>query len=704
MIERCLKTRMYRGLLCVVWLVLGAARAEAAELANPDWVGGYQTAAWQVLWGTDGAVSWRNGRGGHWQSAAVGERPIESLALDPQSGWMMALAEGRLYALDGKSGRIGLSLAEGWAISAVHFDAQSALWSAWGCEEQGAQRCAVLQAREVEADGAVSWQVREQSVIQGWHTVTVAQGHAVTTDGAAGVFFSEEGLLKWRRLKTGQDHRYDQIIYWRRAGKHWLGMTRDAQVLFLDPRTARAHWLNVPAAATKSAGWNWTAADQDPATGQLLLGASNGRIAEVAQGRLRFIQAGGLPAQRIVQLQFDKTRAEWLLLSNDGALFTSRDAGRTWSQTANLGPARPRAALLTEDGAGLIWGNGGLLASRRAGQQAWVLEQPDLSRYMHALSLTPSGGVLAVGAQGLVARAADGEALARQAWRVIDAGLGYHQYMLDLAAFPGGQTWVAAGSAATIIRSADAGQSWQTVFKHEDGAKGNFQRVAIHPHSQVALVVANPGWVMRSRDGGLSWQAVDDEVRHLNDVVALPEGGFVAAGRDGALLVFDRQGDYQRRIPTPAEANWFNLRLTQDGLWVLGEAPVALRFSRDLASMATLSLPRRHLLRDVFTDDTGVVLLAGADGTLLRSTDKGASWQPAAQVPASNYRRLLRLADGSLWTAGRDGVVLRSRDLGQSWQQVPSGTGKHFKSMEALPDGQGVLLYGERLVRLRQPD
>jgi len=67
--------------------------------------------------------------------------------------------------------------------------------------------------------------------------------------------------------------------------------------------------------------------------------------------------------------------------------------------------------------------------------------------------------------------------------------------------------------------------------------------------------------------------------------------------------------------------------------------------------------------------DTGKTLVAvGERGSILVSTDQGASWTPGATTFKSTLTCVCFDADGRQgWAAGHDGLILATRDGGQSW-------------------------------------
>ncbi|WP_143707372.1 YCF48-related protein [Uliginosibacterium sp. TH139] len=690
---------------CVGFIVLClvCVPALAGQVSNPDWIFGAQSSGLEILTGGDGLLRWRSSADSGWHEEKLGDATVDMAVADPSGQRFLALSNGRAWHGERSAADMRWTPAlEGWKLSKIGFDSERSAWLAWACRSERSSECAVLTAAISEPAGQ-GWQVVGQGATPELRLVGVdSDNRAIASAMNGRLWISETRLGEWQSVPVPKKFMLSEVVYWKRAGPWWAGMTRDQRVLLVDAARAKAFAVAMPTGKPGGQGSGWTAAAYDAQSATLMLGGADGRIALLAAAGRSSQPAFSLRAARlpyVEQLAFDAVRRQWLALSNDGQLFASINAGLEWTLEKRFGQVRPNGLAQAADGRLLMWGDGGFIA-HRSPAEGWVLEQPDLSRYINHILVSPAGSLLAVGVQGLIARAAAPSGRPAD-WRVIDAGLGYGQYLSHALAYPGSQTLLAAGSSATIVRSTDDGASWQTVFKHADGALGNFQRIAIHPQSRVALVVANPGWVMRSADEGATWQnTAEGAVLQLKDVLALPGAGFVAVGEGGSVLFFDAQGRLQRQLAIAASPVWYQIREAAGALWVMGDGNKLLRISLDGQQVEEIGLGQHFLARDIISPAPDVLIVAGARGALLRSADGGQHWQVVNAGVQANLRRLLQDEKGHLWVTGREGVLLRSQDAGLSWQALPSGTIRHFKDGLLLPGTHTLLLYGERLLAL----
>lgn len=134
-----------------------------------------------------------------------------------------------------------------------------------------------------------------------------------------------------------------------------------------------------------------------------------------------------------------------------------------------------------------------------------------------------------------------------------------------------------------------------------------------------------------------------------------------------------------------------------NGKWMTGEyVPAFSRFflagqygsivsSGDGFHWQNSQTPSLETLRDIATDSAQKIMLAsGEGGTILRSVDKGLSWQTVRlnlpeSVDFSNTRlnTLVFVEKHKIWlAAGTQNAILRSQDEGQSWDLVSYNTGQ----------------------------
>jgi photosystem II stability/assembly factor-like uncharacterized protein len=210
--------------------------------------------------------------------------------------------------------------------------------------------------------------------------------------------------------------------------------------------------------------------------------------------------------------------------------------------------------------------------------------------------------------------------------------------------------WYAA-RASGLYRSIDQGASWQPAYTSL-GIEGDLTTltVAASGSGQSQLVFAGlSGELLRSTDGGDTWELASKPTPAPVFVALAPSPDFARDGQlfagtmqDGVLLYRDYGRDW---------VLW-NMGLLDGNILCLTVSPA-------------------------YAEDQ--TLFAGAQSGLFRSSNGGRSWREV-DLPVG-YTTVLSLAlspsfaqDGTLYAGTEDHGLLRSTDRGRSWQPLGEGT------------------------------
>lgn len=192
---------------------------------------------------------------------------------------------------------------------------------------------------------------------------------------------------------------------------------------------------------------------------------------------------------------------------------------------------------------------------------------------------------------------------------------------------------VAVGHDAVILRSEDAGDSWQLVQSDPDAEEPLLS--AWFDADGHGFAVGAYGRFLETDDGGASWTerelAANPEGLHLNAVARLADEVYLIAGEAGTLLRSDDGGQEWTALTSPYAGSFFGVQVMADG----------------------------------------AVIAYGMRGHVIRSADRGATWE---EIPSGVHASLFGgrlLADGRLVLVGQAGLVLLSADQGRSFVRVP---------------------------------
>jgi photosystem II stability/assembly factor-like uncharacterized protein len=233
-------------------------------------------------------------------------------------------------------------------------------------------------------------------------------------------------------------------------------------------------------------------------------------------------------------------------------------------------------------------------------------------------------------------------------------------------AFAGpGQAWATAHD-SYLLHSADNGATWQVKLTGSDVAKLSVIEIEERIEAQQAAVdEATP----EDRED-LEW-ALEDSLFALEEATKAVDEG----------------------MTSPMLRVWFaNAR---DG-YALGAYGAFLR-TRDGGETWTMASnrldnPDKYHLYDIARSSSGVLLIAGEAGTLLRSLDDGDTWQRIETIYPGSFFGTVAATDGSLLTFGLRGNVFRSVDDGESWSLVETGDRQTLLGGVTQADGTIVLV------------
>lgn len=339
----------------------------------------------------------------------------------------------------------------------------------------------------------------------------------------------------------------------------------------------------------------------------------------------------------------DPAAPDTLYLYNSYQLFRSADGGATWQQRV-----LPTAPDLVESNLAL-----------GAGGQVYLYDL----RYF----ATPPASL----ARSFASH--DGGAT----WTAVEVEGSFQDYIEETAVSgPDGVLYTAViGSRGGLLRSADGGDSWEP----RTGAPRVFDDLTGDPLDGDTLYLSG-GFegdygLFRSRDGGRSFQLMVETDPFVPDLVAYPVGGVthLAAAIGHDTLARSADGGSTWVVTQPRDNFGSQLEfdnLAWDGQALYGSSGNKLYGSADGGTTWT------------YRDD-GAADLAGGGGILARldftnlalqsTTTGGPPWfsYPLPRLADAGYPWQLEVdGRGQLYVFSDGGVMLRSRDRGRTWQAL----------------------------------
>jgi photosystem II stability/assembly factor-like uncharacterized protein len=447
----------------------------------------------------------------------------------------------------------------------------------------------------------------------------------------------------------------------------------------------------------------------------------------------------GLPAMApVLTLATDPEQPQSLYAGTYSlpGLWHSPDGGETWAQAGQPEVSRsdhhPVITMLWDAKNQGWWAgtNGGLLF-RPVASSEWRLI-PAFVGPIFSLALDEDGRLYAVQAnEGLFRQETDGswthlrqesQALAvavsspdqhiflgtagRGLWISRDGGENWRQipdlgeeYIISLLVEPGPGQRLYASTSQEVYQSEDAGGTWQPVSELEERA----YTFVLAPDG--TLYVGLEGRIARSQNQGQSWSFSDrglppqmpvfdlSVVRQAKDDYLL-----YAATRDGVYRSMDQGKSWQRRSRGLGRIEVVSLAWDGRG-GMIAATPLGLyrRSPGEEIWKPTASAFKYKRFYDVSSHPTSGTIYAGMQSGLVRSTDRGQTWQevvsdltshgmPAVLVDPKDSKHLfIRLAFERIY---------ESNDGGQTWQARWAGMETHHEVLALARSSSGEFWAG----------
>lgn len=354
----------------------------------------------------------------------------------------------------------------------------------------------------------------------------------------------------------------------------------------------------------------------------------------------------------------------------------------------------------------LVWGSDGTILRSEDGERwshAVTTGSADLAR----VAANESGSVLvAVGAQGTILRSLD----AGKTWQparndTIDTDL------RAVVNHGGSRIWIAAGSNGRILRSVDDGKIWSVV---ESQLKVAFQTLFVDPQTRSVLIGGDDGFVGFSKDAGVSWQVT---------AISMPDPvtPITAFHRFGKLLL--ATSALGRFLISEDDANgWDLLQASTKAFFTdcafdpLRAAIVMTGHNGDVVrspdggrtwqeSEVSIDGNKNFLSAIRFDTRSGSLVAVGQGGTIARSTDGGAQWTKASDEMVGDVRGLIDdPARGRLVAFGTGGMILVSTDSGAHWHAARPPLDLSLREIAATARGEALIATGRLGAVIRSVD
>jgi photosystem II stability/assembly factor-like uncharacterized protein len=210
--------------------------------------------------------------------------------------------------------------------------------------------------------------------------------------------------------------------------------------------------------------------------------------------------------------------------------------------------------------------------------------------------------------------------------------------------------------------------------------------MAMVPNNNAILVVGERGHIINWQNND-NWQQQQSPVSvAITDVTILSDGSKIAVGQDGVILKVDSNSTSWRKVFSGKKITLFKIAQLkkqhesleqvilktqdEDELEDLAYQLDDLAFAIEENQLELESGPNKPLL-SVTRTSNDTLFASGAYGILLKSIDKGETWQLASNQldnPDSYHlNAVIATVEDKLYIVGENGAGFYSTDVGQTW-------------------------------------
>jgi len=243
---------------------------------------------------------------------------------------------------------------------------------------------------------------------------------------------------------------------------------------------------------------------------------------------------GPVAAQSFHCLEF-ASPTEGIVAGDNGTIIRTTDAGDSWQEAITNTTENINKTTAADGGTIVAVGNNGLILRSIDAGESWAPVTSNTTADLLGVYISASGNGFAVGESGTILRTVDHGA----SWSVIQENRGNNLHAISMADEDNG---IIAGDKNSIFLTNDGGITWgppTSGFAFEL----SFRYVKMINRS-TAFITTSTGEILKSQDAGNSWQVVYNDPSHnmYFRVVNVVSDRIVCVGAEGNILISDDLG------------------------------------------------------------------------------------------------------------------------------------------------------------------
>lgn len=260
----------------------------------------------------------------------------------------------------------------------------------------------------------------------------------------------------------------------------------------------------------------------------------------------------------------------------------------------------------------------------------------------------------------------------------------------------------AAGDAGTVIKSTDAGETWESL---SCGTMNDLQGMDFI-NDYTGIVVGKNAEIRTTNDSGITWTArtapIDNTIA-LSDVMYADENTLYAVGEQGTIIKSIDGGVTWEKLTSPVTKILYAVK-THDVMtgYAVGESGIILYTNDGGANWIIQNSGTTETLRSICCAGEGELCVVGDNNTILRTSDAGTTWTTVSSglTEPTRLNRIHFAEDAKTgYVAGDAGTLLQSKDAGMTWERQAVSSSKNLFDV-APKESRGENLSGVGTVEL----
>lgn len=356
---------------------------------------------------------------------------------------------------------------------------------------------------------------------------------------------------------------------------------------------------------------------------------------------------------------------------NNGTILKTVNGGSTWEAQTSGTTDKLNSIYFIDANTGYIVGNYGTILKTSNGGSTWSpLTSGNGSDFFSVFFTSSKTGFVVGGYFEGVLLKTDDEG---DSWNMV----GYHNNWLTSIYFSDANNGYAVGSSGALLRSTDAGNTWDSLIVETDTTPtppvivfvdtnwvlqpqvtyADLKSICF-PNSNTGFIAGSEGTILKTINKGNTWVPQTTPTQNtLNSVYFIDATSGYAVGNEGTILKTVNAGGIWTEQPIDNPINLYSV------YFINRDTGYAVGHSGSILAVYQNGFP------------------VGVGGRILKTTDGGATWNSKAPSGASMLSSVYFTSTDTGYAVGSYGARFKTEDGGTTWINKSSGSSIHFYSI-----------------------